>query len=322
MKSKLSGSWQLVSGHLRPLRDGPSRSRCHNLRPARETCEQCHWPNKFVGDRLPGAAPSHPGRRGQHPHEDRARAAGRRAGGPARGQGIHRHVGPRPRRSATCADGKRQTIGDGGGDAPRRDPGRHLPAPWAPPHSSPEASGAAEWRTMDCVDCHNRPTHQSTADPARELDQPPSATGGHRPRAPLRPPRGARRRSTAAYAAPRRGPAGHREAALTASYERGAPRPAGPRPAEEGGGRPPPARLPLIVAPERLSEDSTSSPGTTREPHRPPRHEHGDRRSAATTRSTRPRYWKAISQDCNDLPTPVLAQEEKDPEILRTILSN
>ena len=24
----------------------------HNLRPARETCEQCHWPTKFVGDRL------------------------------------------------------------------------------------------------------------------------------------------------------------------------------------------------------------------------------------------------------------------------------
>ena len=24
----------------------------HNLRPARETCEQCHWPSKFVGDRL------------------------------------------------------------------------------------------------------------------------------------------------------------------------------------------------------------------------------------------------------------------------------
>ena len=24
----------------------------HNLRPARETCENCHWPEKFYGDRV------------------------------------------------------------------------------------------------------------------------------------------------------------------------------------------------------------------------------------------------------------------------------
>ena len=33
--------------HSRPI-----PSPVHQLRPARETCEQCHWPQKFQGDRL------------------------------------------------------------------------------------------------------------------------------------------------------------------------------------------------------------------------------------------------------------------------------
>src|SRR5512134_4095651 len=51
VKSKLSGSWQLVSVAF-DLYPKPIAVPVHNLRPARETCEQCHWPNKFVGDRL------------------------------------------------------------------------------------------------------------------------------------------------------------------------------------------------------------------------------------------------------------------------------
>ena len=30
----------------------PIHTPIENLCPARETCEQCHWPAKFVGDRL------------------------------------------------------------------------------------------------------------------------------------------------------------------------------------------------------------------------------------------------------------------------------
>ena len=26
--------------------------RAHRLQPARETCEKCHWPDKFYGDRI------------------------------------------------------------------------------------------------------------------------------------------------------------------------------------------------------------------------------------------------------------------------------
>src|SRR5512133_1081962 len=49
VKSKLSGTYQvyavLFNKHPRPV---PTPIK--NLRPAQETCEQCHWPQKFVGN--------------------------------------------------------------------------------------------------------------------------------------------------------------------------------------------------------------------------------------------------------------------------------
>jgi nitrate/TMAO reductase-like tetraheme cytochrome c subunit len=161
VKSKLSGSWQLVSVAFN-LYPRPIASPVHNLRPARETCEQCHWPNKFVGDRF---------KVNVHYSEDEAntetktvlvvKVGGRQAG---RSHGIHWHVDPE-HVVRYRADAKRQTIyevemaaKDG---SVRRYKGSAADAP--------EAAQAAEWRTMDCVDCHNRPTHVYR-DPARELD--------------------------------------------------------------------------------------------------------------------------------------------------------
>jgi hypothetical protein len=51
VKSKISGVPQifhtLFNTYPRPI-----TSPVENLRPARETCEQCHWPDKFEGDML------------------------------------------------------------------------------------------------------------------------------------------------------------------------------------------------------------------------------------------------------------------------------
>src|SRR5450432_3910365 len=51
VRSKLSGSYQLyaVLVHKYPR---PIPSPVENLRPAQETCEQCHWPAKFFGAQL------------------------------------------------------------------------------------------------------------------------------------------------------------------------------------------------------------------------------------------------------------------------------
>src|ERR1035437_4549958 len=51
VKSKLSGVGQVfaVTFHTYPK---PIPTPVHNLRPARETCEMCHWPQKYGEDRV------------------------------------------------------------------------------------------------------------------------------------------------------------------------------------------------------------------------------------------------------------------------------
>jgi nitrate/TMAO reductase-like tetraheme cytochrome c subunit len=51
VRSKLSGSYQLYSATFDKY-PRPIQSPVENLRPARETCEQCHWPEKFFGAQL------------------------------------------------------------------------------------------------------------------------------------------------------------------------------------------------------------------------------------------------------------------------------
>jgi hypothetical protein len=147
VKSKLSGSWQLVSVmfHLYPR---PIPTPVHALRPARDTCEQCHWPTKFVGDRLKvithhaDDASSTPIKTVLLVHVGGAQGVSSR--------GIHWHVdqGVKLRYQA---DEKREKVAaieltSADGTARR----------WEAP--GPPAGGGA-WRDMDCIDCHNRPTH-------------------------------------------------------------------------------------------------------------------------------------------------------------------
>ncbi|HVO11338.1 MAG TPA: NapC/NirT family cytochrome c [Vicinamibacteria bacterium] len=151
VKSKLSGSWQLVAVTF-DLYPRPIPVPVHNLRPARETCEQCHWPQKFVGDRF---------QVNTHYQEDEAntevktvlvvKVGGRQSG---RSHGIHWHVDP-DHVVRYRSDEKRQTIYEVEMSA-KDGTVRRFTAPSA---DTPEGKAATEWRTMDCVDCHNRPTH-------------------------------------------------------------------------------------------------------------------------------------------------------------------
>lgn len=150
VKSKLSGSWQLISVNLN-LYPRPIPTPVENLRPARETCEQCHWPAKFVGDRL---------RVFTHYAEDEANTETKsvlllRVGGVQgrAAQGIHWHVDPSIR-IRYLSDAKREDIREveltrAGGEVEVFRRGGAETAP----------GEERTWRTMDCVDCHNRPTH-------------------------------------------------------------------------------------------------------------------------------------------------------------------
>ena len=147
VKSKLSGSWQVVSVTL-GLYPRPIPTPVKNLRPARDTCEQCHWPTKFVGDRLrvithhADDAESTPLKTVLLLHVGGAQAT--------HAKGIHWHVDPGVR-IRYLADAKREKIGAvelTGPDGAKTSYGvKGDPIP------------DARWREMDCIDCHNRPTH-------------------------------------------------------------------------------------------------------------------------------------------------------------------
>jgi nitrate/TMAO reductase-like tetraheme cytochrome c subunit len=148
VKSKLSGSWQLVSV-LFKLYERPIPTPVHNLRPARDTCEQCHWPTKFVGDRLKVITKF---------EEDEANSEKKTAlllhvGGTmgSTSRGIHWHV-DRGVHVSYVSDEKRETIGDVDLTLPD---GTHriYKATTAP------TKPAKGMRGMDCIDCHNRPSH-------------------------------------------------------------------------------------------------------------------------------------------------------------------
>src|SRR5207248_3067342 len=51
VRSKLSGSYQVYAAAFNKF-PRPIPSPVANLRPAQETCEQCHWPEKFFGAQL------------------------------------------------------------------------------------------------------------------------------------------------------------------------------------------------------------------------------------------------------------------------------
>jgi ABC-type proline/glycine betaine transport system permease subunit len=51
VRSKLSGAYQLYSVTFNKF-PRPITTPVHNLRPAPDTCEQCHWPEKFFGAQM------------------------------------------------------------------------------------------------------------------------------------------------------------------------------------------------------------------------------------------------------------------------------
>jgi hypothetical protein len=152
VKSKLSGSWQLIAVTF-DLYPRPIATPVENLRPARETCEQCHLPNRFVGERLKVI---------NRFAEDEANTEKKtvlmvKIGGGSHGKGaagIHWHVDPgntvkyRSDKRRLYVSEIQLTTADGGSE--------HFTNQNAPPT---DGGINEEWRTMDCVDCHNRPTH-------------------------------------------------------------------------------------------------------------------------------------------------------------------
>jgi len=152
VKSKINGVRQLYCA-LTKTYDRPIKTPVHNLRPAQDTCENCHWPQRSVGNL---------DRTYQHFLADETntpfavRLILKVGGGdPSQGPvgGIHWHMNLGNKVEYLHTDARRQTI------------------PWV---RFTDTNGVVtEYRTadfkdepgkfnirrMDCIDCHNRPAH-------------------------------------------------------------------------------------------------------------------------------------------------------------------
>ena len=156
-KSKLSGAYQVYAATFNKY-PRPIPTPIRNLRPAQETCEQCHWPSKFFGAQQ---------RQYNHYMYDDANThwpinllIKTGGGDPKTGQtaGIHWHMNIGFKVEYIARDEQRQDI------------------PWIrvtdhrtgrvtvyQDEDSPlseEELAAASVRRMDCIDCHNRPSHK------------------------------------------------------------------------------------------------------------------------------------------------------------------
>lgn len=156
MRSKLSGLYQVYAVTL-GIFPRPIPTPIHNLRPARETCEECHWPQKFYARQLV---------MNKHYLADENNTEWdislQMKTGPAYSalgleEGIHWHINPDVKVEYIADDSVRETI------------------PWVKYTNlktgevkifkdqnaklDNEKIASSEVRVVDCMDCHNRPSH-------------------------------------------------------------------------------------------------------------------------------------------------------------------
>jgi nitrate/TMAO reductase-like tetraheme cytochrome c subunit len=159
VKSKLSGSRQVFATIFNTF-PRPIPTPVHNLRPAQETCEQCHWPKKFYGGQLKVFA-HYANDEKNTLHEVRMliKTGG---GDPATGapSGIHWHMNIGNKIDYLAADEKRQIIPYiHVEDMQGRVTEYYAKDSTLSKDQIKAQIAKAGTHHMDCVDCHNRPTH-------------------------------------------------------------------------------------------------------------------------------------------------------------------
>jgi nitrate/TMAO reductase-like tetraheme cytochrome c subunit len=164
VESKIAGTrqlFQVATGRV----TGPIPSPVTTMRPARETCEQCHWPEKFHGDKIRRIA--------EHANDEASTESVTtlqlHVGGGSRvlgvGTGIHWHMNLDNEIEYIATDEKRETI-----PYVRLRNREGTVREFVVEGTTPEQLAAGTRRRMDCMDCHNRPSHTFHATPERAID--------------------------------------------------------------------------------------------------------------------------------------------------------
>lgn len=153
VKAKLSGLRQ-VKAVIDGKFNRPIPAPVEHLRPAQDTCEECHWPEKFHGKKVKQFVSFTNDDQENAELQEIALHIGGRNPLTDTFEGIHWHVSNNVRVEYESLDQKRTSIGRIKVTKPSGVTEEYTL------DGEPPADGVtANWRTMDCVDCHNRPTH-------------------------------------------------------------------------------------------------------------------------------------------------------------------
>ena len=154
IQSKISGTRQLALVVMGTY-DRPIHSPVLSLRPASQICERCHWPSRFTGDKF--LVRTHYASDEQNTPATTVallRVGGRNWKGTVGIHGQHSEAGGRMDYIAT--DNRRQVIPQVTYIAPD---GKVTENKATDVKATAQQLAAGEHRTMDCMDCHNRPAH-------------------------------------------------------------------------------------------------------------------------------------------------------------------
>ena len=154
VRAKLSGMRQVFAVTFHTY-SRPIPSPVKYLRPARDTCEQCHWPQRFSGDKFILKT----NYKDDEKNTPMTTALVMKIGGwaPSGSVGIHgKHLDDGSRIHYISTDERRQVI-------PvvyyTDDKGKIVEYVSTDIKVNKHELEKGEKRTMDCIDCHNRPTH-------------------------------------------------------------------------------------------------------------------------------------------------------------------
>jgi len=155
VRAKLSGAYQVYATlfHKYPK---PIPTPIENLRPAQETCEQCHWPKQFFSEKM---------LKNTYFLSDEKNTrwmldllikigGGNIEAGPT--SGIHWHMNIANELTYIATDSQRQTIP---WIRSKNPDGKVVVFQSTENTLTAEQIRTMKTRKMDCIDCHNRPTH-------------------------------------------------------------------------------------------------------------------------------------------------------------------
>jgi len=156
VKSKLSGLYQVYSVIFKKYAQ-PIATPLHNLRPASETCEKCHWPEKFYSQKLRNQRSYLADSSNTEWDISLLMKIGPEHSAMGLSEGIHWHINKDYKIEYAASTKDRENI------------------PWVKltnlktgevkiymDEENPVDQAALdtmEMRSMDCMDCHNRPSH-------------------------------------------------------------------------------------------------------------------------------------------------------------------